>query len=158
VRKRYRALGAGVATWDVRDLDVPIGPVPHARLGSVHAASPVGRPSRSLARTVERRSESTLFDVEIVTGRPHQVRIHLAWAGHPLVGDPLYASGGVPRAADPGLPGDGGYLLHASQLAFDHPITGAAMTLDCPPPPGLRAAHERGAGVTPRADGPPRIG
>jgi 23S rRNA pseudouridine1911/1915/1917 synthase len=143
VQKQYRALGSGLASWDAKELDAAIGPVAHARLGTVYAASPSGKPSRSVARTIERQSVSTLFEVEILTGRPHQIRIHLAWAGHPLVGDPLYAAGGIPRADDPGLPGDGGYLLHASRLAFDHPITGVPMTLECAPPPALRAGHER---------------
>jgi 23S rRNA pseudouridine1911/1915/1917 synthase len=70
-----------------------------------------------------------LFEVEITTGRPHQIRIHLAYAGHPLVGDPLYDAGGVIKQ-QPGLPGDGGYLLHAERLAFVHPLTGVEMILD----------------------------
>ena len=87
--------------------------MPHERLGSVHAAVDRGKASRSVARVLERREKTTLVEVQILTGRPHQVRIHLAWAGHPLWGDPLYVPGGVPRADSPGLPGDGGYLLHA---------------------------------------------
>jgi 23S rRNA pseudouridine1911/1915/1917 synthase len=142
VQKHYRTLAVGHASWDAREIDAPIGPVPHARLGTVYAASPGGKPSRSLARVVEHRPASTLLDVEIFTGRPHQVRIHMAWAGHPLLGDPLYAAGGIPIGQDPGLPGDGGYLLHASRLAFEHPVTGAAMGLECAPPPALRGARE----------------
>jgi 23S rRNA pseudouridine1911/1915/1917 synthase len=134
VDKRYLALGRGEPAWDDRAIDTPIGPVPHERLGTVHAASPSGRPSRSLARVVERRGDTTLFEVDIVTGRPHQVRIHLASAGHPLAGDPLYGEGGVPVALEPGLPGDGGYLLHASRLAFDHPISGTPTVLESAPP------------------------
>lgn len=142
VRKHYRTLAVGHASWDAREIDAPIGPVPHARLGTVYAASPGGKPSRSLARVVEHRPASTLLDVEIFTGRPHQVRIHMAWAGHPLVGDPLYAAGGIPIGGSPGLPGDGGYLLHASRLAFEHPVSGAATVLECAPPPALRGARE----------------
>jgi 23S rRNA pseudouridine1911/1915/1917 synthase len=138
VEKRYRALASGIVGWHVREIDVAIGPVPHPRLTTVHAASVDGRPAQSTVRVVERRDESTLVDVEIRTGRPHQVRIHLAWAGHPLVGDPLYAAGGLPRAIDPALPGDGGYLLHAVRLAFEHPLTGDSVVLDCPPPEALQ--------------------
>ncbi len=133
VHKRYLALGRGEPRWDDREIDMPIGLVPHERIGTVHASSPLGRPSRSVARVVERRGASTLFEVDILTGRPHQVRIHLAAVGHPLVGDPLYADGGVPIAHEPGLPGDGGYLLHAARLAFAHPITGMPTVLDTPP-------------------------
>lgn len=138
VHKRYRALGSGVPAQDVLQIDAPIGPVPHPRLGTVHAASPGGKPAHSRAAVLARRGDCTLFEVAITTGRPHQIRIHLAFAGHPLVGDPLYAAGGLPRADRPGLPGDGGYFLHAERLSFAHPITGAPFELRAPPPPELQ--------------------
>jgi 23S rRNA pseudouridine1911/1915/1917 synthase len=140
VRKWYRTLAAGAPAWDVCEIGAPIGPVPHPRLGTVHAASPDGRAARSIARVLERGQRGTLVEVEIPTGRPHQVRIHLAVAGHPLVGDPLYAAGGGLRP-DPGLPGDGGYLLHAERLAFTHPRSGMALCVAAPVPPDL-AYHE----------------
>lgn len=134
VTKRYRALGRGRATWAELAISQPIGPVAHPRLGTVHAAAAHGKPAYSVARTVERRDDQTLFDVRITTGRPHQVRIHLAYAGHPLVGDPLYVEGGRPRSVDAGLPGDGGYLLHAHRLGFTHPTTGQAVEVVAPLP------------------------
>jgi 23S rRNA pseudouridine1911/1915/1917 synthase len=82
--------------------------------------------------------------VDIETGRPHQIRIHLAFAGHPLVGDPLYGPGGVPRAGIIALPGDGGYFLHAERLAFVHPVTGHPVELLAPAPWELRMAGESG--------------
>lgn len=134
VHKVYRALAAGVAGPDRLEIRTPIGPVPHPRLGTVHAATPDGKPSRSVATVRARRADSTLFDVEIHTGRPHQIRIHLASAGHPLVGDPLYGPGGQPLPGLPGLPGDLGYHLHAWTLAFTHPIGGRRVHLEaCPP-------------------------
>jgi 23S rRNA pseudouridine1911/1915/1917 synthase len=84
----------------------------------------------------------TLFDVDIATGRPHQVRIHLAYAGHPLAGDRLYVAGGAPRAVSPGLPGDGGYLLHAARLRFVHPLSEDAIELSARPPDDLCTAAE----------------
>ncbi|GAA5513727.1 ribosomal large subunit pseudouridine synthase D [Deinococcus carri] len=145
VGKQYRALAAGWATEDEFHITTPIGPVPHPRLGSVFAASAAGKASSSLARVLERRGPDhrageTLFAVDIHTGRPHQIRIHLASIGHPLVGDPLYAPGGGPRPDLPGLPGDGGYLLHAERLTFTHPLTGERLTLHAPPPTELRLA------------------
>ncbi|HJU42950.1 MAG TPA: RluA family pseudouridine synthase [Vicinamibacterales bacterium] len=142
VKKMYRALGLGETRTEIFVIDVPIGPVPHPLLGTVEAASEGGKPSHSVAVVLETSGDRTLFDVEIVTGRPHQVRIHLAYAGHPLVGDPLYeAGGGLKR--HPGLPGDGGYLLHAEQLHFAHPVTGKPMSLIAPPPPALQTRAEQ---------------
>ncbi|HEY6020197.1 MAG TPA: hypothetical protein VIY48_09935, partial [Candidatus Paceibacterota bacterium] len=74
----------------------------------------------------------------IATGRPHQIRIHLASAGHPLVGDPLYGTGGVPLQDTRAVPGDPGYHLHAAELRFRHPRTGQEIKIECEPPELLR--------------------
>jgi 23S rRNA pseudouridine1911/1915/1917 synthase len=137
VEKTYRALAAGVVSADSLTIDCPIGPVPHPRLGLVHAASPAGRPAVSHVRILARRGDSTLVEVAIPTGRPHQIRIHLAAAGHPLVGDPLYVAGGRP-GPQPALPGEGGYRLHAYSLALAH-LDGRRLVFECAPPPELRA-------------------
>ncbi|TWT50238.1 Ribosomal large subunit pseudouridine synthase D [Rubripirellula amarantea] len=129
VLKQYSALASGVAAEDIYDIQTPIGPVDHPRLGKVHAANDSGKPSRSVARVVERYESTTLFEVDLHTGRPHQIRIHLASIGHRLVGDPLYDTGGIPRAINPGLPGDGGYFLRAQSLTFTHPISGSVVTV-----------------------------
>ena len=142
VVKGYRALAEGLAREDDMVITAPIGPVPHPWLGTLFAASAHGKPALSRARVLERRPSSTLFEVLIETGRPHQIRIHLAWAGHPLVGDPLYAPGGLPRPDLPALPGDGGYLLHAERLEFPHPASGEMVRLWAAPPQGLLMAGE----------------
>jgi 23S rRNA pseudouridine1911/1915/1917 synthase len=142
VKKQYRALASGVAAHDSFEIDAPIGHVPHPRLGSIHAATSYGRPSHTVAQVLERRGDTTLLSVGIATGRPHQIRIHLAFAGHPLVGDPVYGAGGVPRAS-PGLPGDGGFLLHSQSLRFVHPTSETEVTLEAPPPAALRTREER---------------
>ena len=137
VMKQYQALGQGVATEDAYDIRVPIGPVAHPRLGFVHAATATGKTSRSVARVIERRENETLFEVDLHTGRPHQIRIHLAAIGHPLVGDPIYRSGGGVQENHPGLPGDSGYLLHAKCIVLKHPITNQEMDFRAPVPKGL---------------------
>ncbi len=138
VEKVYRALVSGVPGQARFAVDAPIGLVPHPRLGEVHAAADHGKAASSLVHVLAEGKDAALVEVRIATGRPHQIRIHLAWAGHPLVGDPLYAAGGRPLP-DPGLPGDPGYRLHAHRLAFEHPLTGRRLELECAPPPALRA-------------------
>ncbi|MHB8872048.1 MAG: pseudouridine synthase [Myxococcaceae bacterium] len=138
VGKRYRALAMGRAAKDQYEISAPIGLVPHPRLGRVHAYSERGKPSRSSARVLERWDGQTLFQVDIETGRPDQIRIHLAFIGHPLSGDSFFIPGGTPRLDAPGLPGDGGYLLHGERLCFQHPESGVPLTLSAPVPPGLR--------------------
>jgi 23S rRNA pseudouridine1911/1915/1917 synthase len=145
VTKTYRALALGEARSERLVIDVPIGPVPHPLLGTVAAACENGKPSHSVATVLEGGLGRTLFHVDITTGRPHQVRIHLAHAGHPLIGDPLYEAGGGLKP-QPGLPGDGGYHLHAERLQFAHPATGERMMLVAPPPPALQTRAEQGPG------------
>jgi 23S rRNA pseudouridine1911/1915/1917 synthase len=151
IQKIYRALAQGIAQQDAYEILTPIGLVPHPRIGSVWAANPSGKPSKSLAKVISRAPSSTAssstaspskpgtttFEVSLNSGRPHQIRIHLASIGHPLVGDPLYGLTGQPLENLPGLPGDGGYFLHAQFLKFHHPITGEQINLEAALPSGF---------------------
>jgi 23S rRNA pseudouridine1911/1915/1917 synthase len=96
----------------------------------------------SLAKVISRNPSTTTFEVRLHSGRPHQIRIHLASIGHPLVGDPLYGLNGQPLENFPGLPGDGGYFLHAQFLIFRHPITGEEIDLEATLPAGP-SAHQQ---------------
>ena len=138
VIKDYRALVSGAPPWDTLEIAIGIGPVPHPRLGTVFAARTDGKPARSSVAVMARRDGAALCDVRIATGRPHQIRIHLAFAGHPLVGDPLYGAGGQPLTDAPALPGDGGYLLHAHRVRCAHPDGSGVLDLDAQPPAALR--------------------
>ena len=142
VDKRYRALASGRPTFDELDIGVPIGPVPYEPLGTLHAASEAGRPASSSVIVIERGGDSFLCDVKIATGRPHQIRIHLASAGHPLVGDPLYEVGGRPAPGGTALPGDPGYHLHAGSVGFEHPETGERVVVNAPLPEVLTAGSD----------------
>jgi 23S rRNA pseudouridine1911/1915/1917 synthase len=141
ILKVYLALASGTAMPDTFTVDAPIGPVPYRHPETIHAYRPDGRPSISHVRVVRRLpgENTTLLEVTIPTGRPHQIRIHLSYAGFPLVGDPLYQSGGIPRA-DSGddmctaLPGETGYLLHSRKIRFPHPARGENVEVVCPPP------------------------
>ncbi|MCW5889953.1 MAG: RluA family pseudouridine synthase [bacterium] len=137
VERDYRALVRGDLAAALA-IDVPIGSRPHPRLGRVHAADPGGRAARTELRPLRHRDAGTVVGIAIATGRPHQIRIHCAAAGHPLVGDPLYGTGGVPPPDATALPGDGGYLLHAIRLAFPHPADGRPVVVECAPPRALR--------------------
>jgi 23S rRNA pseudouridine1911/1915/1917 synthase len=116
VTKVYRALVSnGTALPDFMNINCPIGPVPYPiGGGTLYAARPdanpttgetgvkelpAAKPSVSLVRVVRRHIEmdQAVVEVEIPTGRPHQIRIHMAYAGYPLVGDVLYLAGGVPN-------------------------------------------------------------
>lgn len=142
VGKRYRALISGSPVWDELAIDTPIGPVAHPLLGTLHAASPHGKPARSEVTVLERRNGCCLCDVAIDTGRPHQIRIHLASVGYPLLGDPLYRAGGLPAPASSVVPGDPGYQLHSAALSFRHPATNEPTVIECPPPLALRTERE----------------
>ena len=143
IQKIYRALAQNIAQRDTYEILTPIGLVPHPLIGQVWAANPSGKPSKSLAKVISRNPSNTInagtttFEVSLSSGRPHQIRIHLASIGHPLVGDPLYGSTGQPLENLPGLPGDGGYFLHAQFLKFHHPITGEQIDLEAALPSGF---------------------
>ncbi len=141
-RKRYRALLVpGVlplAPGQTLAIHTPIGRRPHPQLGAIWCAAPgSGGGALAAASTLtllERGGDADLVEVAIASGRPHQIRIHCAALGAPLLGDPLYRPGG---GADPAArPGDGGYALQAWCLELVLP-SGAALMLTVPDPLGL---------------------
>ncbi|MEO1386390.1 MAG: pseudouridine synthase [Cyanobacteria bacterium J06634_6] len=120
----------------------PIGKLPHQQLGYIYGHSANGLPARSDCTVMQRTEAATLVDVSISTGRLHQIRIHLAAAGFPLIGDPLYPVGGVPAPNCTARPGDVGYCLHAHQLRFVHPHSGKPVSITAPLPSVLQTDLE----------------
>lgn len=91
------------------------------------------------------RPVASRLECRLETGRTHQIRVHLAWMGHPLVGDPVYGRGarsapeGLPQAARDALNGFSRQALHAMTLGFWHPVTGEPLRFEAPPPEDMMA-------------------
>jgi 23S rRNA pseudouridine1911/1915/1917 synthase len=138
VEKVYDAILLGAPEWDEREVDLPIGPVRDSRiLMSIDPGR--GKPARSRF-VVERRFRFAAHaSVRIGTGRTHQIRVHAAHLGHPLVGDHLYGDG-IPLAGFPR------FALHARTLRFVHPATRAPVAIEAPLPARFGAALAHLAG------------
>ena len=144
VEKTYLALVSGSVEDQEAVIDAPIGRDPKNRQRMAVVRS--GRQAVTHFRVVERFPDSTLLELSIETGRTHQIRVHLAFIGHPVVGDQVY---GRARLTDPQLERQ---FLHASGLGFRLP-DGEALRLEAPLPRDLQAALEelraRSAAVAP---------
>lgn len=143
LEKVYRGLVGPVPLPDRLTIDTPIGKLPDPILGYLYGATPRGKPAHTEVRVLERRKTATLLEIKISTGRPHQIRIHLATAGCPLLGDPLYSTGAMPRShkGSSSVPSDLGYHLHAHRLKFIHPRTGKRVDIVASPPGLLKIGH-----------------
>lgn len=103
-----------------------------------------GKPSLTAYRLVSQSPAAALLECRAVTGRLHQVRVHLASIGCPILGDDLYANATVADAA-------GRLMLHAHRLAFEHPVTGLGVDVSSPPPRDFRAMLKRAGLALPGA-------
>ncbi|KAL5734925.1 hypothetical protein ACOSP7_032786 [Xanthoceras sorbifolium] len=163
ISKIYRALVNGIMDEDKVTINQPIGIMRYPGVAKgLYVASSSGKPALSKVAVLQRNVQEnrTLVQVEIQSGRPHQIRIHLAFIGHPLVGDPLYVVGGQPKSFDTKLadetyeqdggyqrpvnpvPGDCGYYLHAHKLVLSHPTTNEVIKITVPLPPVLKTQEE----------------
>ncbi|MDR2626361.1 MAG: 23S rRNA pseudouridine(1911/1915/1917) synthase RluD [Zoogloeaceae bacterium] len=128
VRREYLAVALGEITRD-GVIDAPIGR--HRQARTRMAVTSAGKPAITRYQVVRRYRGATLLACQLETGRTHQIRVHMAHLGHPLLGDPLYGRG---RAAPPGLPAFSRQALHALRLTLRHPASGEEMRWEAPPP------------------------
>ena len=137
--KSYVALVHGVMERNTGRVEAPIARDPRNRTRMAIVRG--GRGALSLFRVRQRYERFTLVDVEIKTGRTHQIRVHLSSLKHPVVGDDLYGSGRDNTVRDPQLRAEirklGRHFLHAEQLGFRHPTTGEEMRFKAPLPADL---------------------
>jgi 23S rRNA pseudouridine1911/1915/1917 synthase len=134
IRRTYQALVHGQVEADSGTIIAPIGRDPANRQKMAVVAS--GKPAVTHFRVVERFDRATWLEVELETGRTHQIRVHCQYLGHPVIGDPVYARGY-------GSSGQKGQLLHASRLCFVHPVTGQAIEVTSPLPDYFLRALEQ---------------
>ena len=139
VFKSYVALVHGVTREEKGKVEGPLARDPRNRTRMAVVRG--GRAALSLWRVRQRFTRFTLLDVQIKTGRTHQIRVHLAWIKHPVVGDETYGGGRDKTLPDPALrvrvAAIGRQFLHAERLGFHHPATGEWLGFTAPLPPDL---------------------
>ncbi len=138
VQKRYVALVAGVIKKGSGTIEAGLGRhVKERKKISVHTYK--AREAVTLYRVRERYGNATLVEVEIKTGRTHQIRVHMAHIGHPVLGDRVYGGAKAAKLGDTAVPRQ---MLHAESLSILHPVTGHPMTFSAPPPEDMAGIIE----------------
>ncbi len=163
IQKKYMAIVNGVMVQDRGTIDLPLGrPDPNEVERWVVPVEEGGYPSVTHFKVLKRFKKNTLVELQLETGRTHQIRIHLAYIGHPIEGDHLYCHGdpfeyrrihGDPRPSLDGSPGPrmetnpeivsdiiNRQALHAFSLTFKHPVTGERLHLEAPLPDDMKRA------------------
>lgn len=145
VEKTYLAIVQGEPRFDRDEIDLPIGIHPYQRERmAVRSDHPTSRPAQTRFEVLERFGRGALLEVTPKTGRTHQIRVHLAAVGCPILADGLYSGRGVVDRAFLGIRGDPRPLLarqalHAASLVVDHPTSGARTRFEAPLPADLEA-------------------
>lgn len=134
VRRTYQALVNGHVASDNGTIEAPIGRDPRNRQKMAVVAS--GKPSVTHFRVLKRYRAATLIEATLESGRTHQIRVHMAYIGNPIVGDPVYGSGRKNYNLN-------GQTLHACALEFEHPVTGKMLRVESPLPPYFQNLLEK---------------
>ncbi len=148
--RMYLALVRGRVARDHGTIRAPVGRHPSHR--TRQAVSERGRPAVTHYRVLERFRDSTWLQCRLETGRTHQIRVHMAHMGHPVLGDPVYGRARVPDLER--------QALHAARLEFSHPSTATRLVCTAPVPEDMARllARLRSAASDPcRAASPPRV-
>ncbi|MBE5791061.1 MAG: RluA family pseudouridine synthase [Clostridiales bacterium] len=122
IERAYRAIVIGHMKMDFGTVEGPIGRHPSDR--KKMAIVPNGKEAKTHWRVIEELKGATYLECILTTGRTHQIRVHMASIGHPVLGDPVYGPKKSP------YPVEGGQLLHAFRLGFTHPTTGEKMLFE----------------------------
>jgi 23S rRNA pseudouridine1911/1915/1917 synthase len=141
VARRYAVMIWGHLRSDTMTVDKPVARDPGDRKRMAIVST--GRAARTDLFRLARFDSGDLLRAQLQTGRTHQIRVHLASIGHPVIGDDTYGGGGGRKVA--GLPPKR-HFLHAAWLQFNHPITGVPMDLRSPLPPELESSLRAMAG------------
>jgi 23S rRNA pseudouridine1911/1915/1917 synthase len=136
IEREYLALVEGLPPARTGTIEAPIAR--HPRIRTRMAVDPSGREARTHFELLQRLQSSSLLRLRLDTGRTHQIRVHMQAIGHPVCGDPEYGA--------PGLLGLERQFLHATRLAFPHPVTHEPVEVASPLPPDLREALVRAGG------------
>jgi 23S rRNA pseudouridine1911/1915/1917 synthase len=139
VKRIYWAVARGVFEHQEGDVEARIGrhPTQRTRMAVTDATRPTGKPALTHWTVLEQFARSAWLECRLATGRTHQIRVHLAHIGHPLLGDPVY--GGKARAGEPAFHRQ---ALHAVRLGLVHPISGEDMEWQASPPADFQTLLE----------------
>jgi 23S rRNA pseudouridine1911/1915/1917 synthase len=148
VEKKYLAIvhGAPSPPWGI--MEAPIGR--HASRRKEMTVRRDGRPARTGYRTLAAAAGIALVELDLHTGRTHQIRVHLKHIGYPLIGDPVYGEArwkALPRPLQAAVRDFPRPALHAWKLAFRHPVSGEMLRFEAPVPEDLRGVWEKVAGT-----------
>jgi 23S rRNA pseudouridine1911/1915/1917 synthase len=141
IQREYLALVEGLPPSRTGTIEAPIGRHPRIRT-RMAVGGAASREARTHFTLEQRLKGVSLLRLRLDTGRTHQIRVHMQAIGHPVCGDPEYGT--------PGLLGLERQFLHATRLAFPHPVTGEQLDLSSPLPPDLASVLERLEGAARR--------